>query len=359
MIILGVESSCDETAISLVRDGHEVLANAISSQIADHAAYGGVVPELAAREHLTNVRPTLDQALAEAQLELKDIDGVAVTAQPGLLPALLVGAGFANGLALALNKPVSGINHLAAHIYGGLIERQDILSNKDAFPIASLLISGGNTQIFIIHHDGRCELVGYTLDDAAGEAYDKAAKILQLPYPGGPIIDRLAADGNPKAYDFPRAFMPGSRKYTKENQFNFSFSGLKTSLLNFVKKNWHGEEVPEADLPDLLASYQSAIVDVLCAKLGKAADRYKAQTMLICGGVACNSAIRNHMTIAANQRGLDLVLTPGKYCTDNAAMIAGLGYHYLKNASGELKFVEASGQAPAITHLPIFNQASS
>ena len=153
--------------------------------------------------------------------------------------------------------------------------------------------------------------------------------------------------------------MPGSRKYTKENQFNFSFSGLKTSLLNFVKKNWNGEEVPEADLPDLLASYQSAIVDVLCAKLGKAADRYKAQTMLICGGVACNSAIRHHMTIAANQRGLDLVLTPGKYCTDNAAMIAGLGYHYLKNASGELKFVEASGQAPAITHLPIFNQASS
>ena len=355
MIILGVESSCDETAVSLVRNGHEVLANAISSQIKDHANYGGVIPELAAREHLNNVRPTLNEALEKAELELDDIDGIAVTAQPGLLPALLVGAGFANGLSLSLGKKVCGINHLAAHIYGGLIERQDILTNPNAFPLCALLISGGNTQLFIIKKTGDCELVGSTIDDAAGEAFDKAAKILGLPYPGGPIIDRLAKSGDKNKYKFPRSFLPKTRSYSEENKLNFSFSGVKTSLLNLVKKNWKDGVVPDSDLPDLLASYQDAIVDVLSTKLKMAAESYGARTLLLCGGVACNSAIRERVQKMAIQTAKELVLTPPKYCTDNAAMIAGLGYHYLKDPNFTGDFVEASGRAPIIEKLPVFN----
>ena len=355
MIILGIESSCDETAVSLVKNGSEVLANAISSQIKDHANYGGVIPELAAREHLNNVRPTLNQALENANLELDDIDGIAVTAQPGLLPALLVGAGFANGLSLSLDKKVVGVNHLAAHIYGGLIERQDILQNKDAFPLCSLLISGGNTQLFIIHSNGDCEIVGWTIDDAAGEAFDKAAKILELPYPGGPVIDRLAKTGDKDRYKFPRSFLPKTRSYSEENKLNFSFSGVKTSLLNLVKKNWQDGKVPDEDLPDLLASYQEAIVDVLSKKLKMAAKEFEAKTLLLCGGVACNSAIRQRVSAMADKHSMELILTPPKYCTDNAAMIAGLGYHYLKDPNFTGDFVEASGQAPIIEKLPVFN----
>jgi N6-L-threonylcarbamoyladenine synthase len=354
MIILGIESSCDETAVSLVKNGYDVMANAVSSQIQEHANYGGVIPELAAREHLNNVRPTLNEALNQAQIDLSDIDGIAVTAQPGLLPALLVGAGFANGLSLSLKKRVVGVNHLAAHIYGGLIDRQDIINNKNKFPICSLLISGGNTQLFIIKANGDCQIIGWTIDDAAGEAFDKAAKILQLPYPGGPVIDRIAKSGNKSRYNFPRSFLPKTRSYSEENKLNFSFSGVKTSLLNLVKKNWSNGIVPNEDLPDLLASYQEAIVDVLSQKLITAAKDFSANTLLICGGVACNSAIRERVSKMASENSMELILTPPKYCTDNAAMIAGLGYHYLKKSNSNCNFVEASSHAPFLEHLPIF-----
>ena len=224
MLVLGIESSCDETAISLVEDGHNVLSSTISSQIQKHAEYGGVIPELAAREHLTNINEVLKLSLAEAGKELSEVDGIAVTNHPGLLPALLVGTSYANGLSASLYIPVVGVNHLVAHIYGSFIERQDLLKSESS--ITALLVSGGHTQIIILSPDGTCEIVGGTIDDAAGEAFDKAAKILGLPYPGGPIIDRMAKDGDPKKIDFPRPL-----KGKKEHRFNFSFSGLKTSLL--------------------------------------------------------------------------------------------------------------------------------
>ncbi|NQZ58006.1 MAG: tRNA (adenosine(37)-N6)-threonylcarbamoyltransferase complex transferase subunit TsaD [Lentisphaeraceae bacterium] len=341
MLVLGIESSCDETAIALVRDGHEVLASAISSQIAKHAEYGGVVPELAAREHLANVRQVMDEALEEAGCALEDIDGIAVTNPPGLLPALLVGTSFASGLAASLEIPLIGVNHLIAHIYAAFIERQDLLKTGDK-PVTALLVSGGHTQIIIMHRDGRCEIVGTTIDDAAGEAFDKGGKILGLPYPGGPVIDRLAKGGNVKAIQFPRPL-----KGKKEHRFNFSFSGLKTSLLYKVK----GKEVSDDELKDVLASYQEAIVDVLSHKAFDAAKHYGCDTLVVCGGVACNSALRARLTEKGAKSNIEVVLTPPKYCTDNAAMIAGLGYHQLLKGENEV-VLEAIPRAPQISQVP-------
>jgi N6-L-threonylcarbamoyladenine synthase len=345
MLILGIESSCDETAASLVEDGHNVLSNTISSQIQKHAAYGGVIPELAAREHLTNIREVLDLTLREAGKKLTDIDGIAVTNQPGLLPALLVGTSFANGLAASLDIPVVGVNHLIAHIYGSFIERQDLLAKGDR-PITALLVSGGHTQIIIIGRDGKCEIVGSTIDDAAGEAFDKGAKIVGLPYPGGPIIDELARKGNKKAIDFPRPL-----KGKPEHRFNFSFSGLKTSLLYKVK----GKEFSEQEMNDMLASYQEAIVDVLSYKVFDAAKKYGSEHIVVCGGVACNSALRQRLKDMASERSVEVVLTPAKYCTDNAAMIAALGYHQVKRMT-EYGGIEAVPRAPLISEVPFFNQ---
>ena len=299
MYILGLESSCDETAASVVKDGHEVMSNAISSQIDKHAAYGGVIPELAAREHLTNLRVVLNQALSDSGLELKDLDGIAVTNHPGLLPALLVGTSFASGLASSLNIPIVGVNHLIAHIYASFIERQDVLNNGDK-SVTALLVSGGHTQIIILNRDGKCEIVGSTIDDAAGEAFDKAAKILGLPYPGGPVIDKMAVGGDVKAIDFPRPL-----KGKKEHRFNFSFSGLKTSLLYKVKDR----ELSPEELKNTLASYQEAIVDVLCHKTFDAAKKYKSDHIVVCGGVACNSALRKRLQEKAAKNGIEVILT--------------------------------------------------
>ena len=339
MLILGIESSCDETAISLVEDGHKVLSSHISSQIDQHSAYGGVIPELAAREHLSNITPVLNLSLQEAGKSLEDIDGIAVTHQPGLLPALLVGTSFAKGLSASLNVPLTGVNHLVAHVYAGFIEEQHLLE-KESYPLSALLVSGGHTQIILIQEDGSAKIIGQTIDDAAGEAFDKAAKILDLGYPGGPLIDKLAKKGNHKAVDFPRPLC--TKKDIAKHRFNFSFSGLKTSLYYKVKD----QELKDQELLDFVASYQWAIVDVLTRKTLDACKEHGAKNIVVGGGVACNSLLRSHLTEQAGRRGIQTFLTPAKYCSDNAAMIAALGYHNLKNGKkGQGMSLETSPRA--------------
>jgi len=327
MDVLGIETSCDETAVAVVRDGREVLANAVASQVKLHADYGGVVPELAAREHLRAIRPVVETALQESHLDLADMDAVAVTHAPGLVPALIVGCAYAKGVALALGRPVVGVNPFLAHIYGSFYGCMARLEDPAAFPLLALVVSGGHTALVGIGADGQARLVGGTIDDAAGEAYDKAARILGLGYPGGPLIDRLAKAGNPKAYTFPRGLTGTTGKpVAPENRHNFSFSGVKTALLYAVRDR----RLSDPDRADLAASFQQAVVEVLVAKTVQAADEVQAPTVCLCGGVACNSQLRRDMERAVQAAGRRLVLAEPRYCTDNAAMVAGLGYHYLR-----------------------------
>jgi len=327
MLTLGIESSCDETAAAIVRDGSEVLSSVISSQIKLHCAYGGVIPELAAREHLKNVSPVVSAALRQAGVALKDVDGLAVTARPGLIPALLVGNAYAKGLAAAAKMPMVGINHFEGHMYGAFIDHPELLQDRGNYPILAVVVSGGHTALVLLPPDGRARIIGTTLDDAAGEALDKAAKILELGYPGGPIIDRIAKTGNEHAYDFPRGLVGGGGKaVSPEHRFDFSFSGVKTALLYTVK----GKQLTDAQLADVVASYQAAVMGVLVTKAMDAARHFGARLLCLSGGVACNSYLRSHMAEACEKRGIQLVLAPPKYCTDNAAMIGALGYHYLR-----------------------------
>lgn len=329
MIVLGIESSCDETAASLVRDGHEVLSSVISSQIGKHAAFGGVVPELAAREHLKNISPVVHQAFQDAGVKPDGIDAVGVTCRPGLVPALLVGNAYAKGLAAAQHLPIMGINHFLAHIYGAFIEQQEALRDPACFPILALVVSGGHTAIVDIPADGRARILGSTLDDAAGEALDKAAKVLGLGYPGGPVIDRLAKSGNPAAFNFPRSLTGAAGKAVKpEHRFDFSFSGVKTSLLYAVKDK---PDIITERLPDLAASFQEAVIDVLIMKAMDAAKHTGAHLICLCGGVACNSRLRLKLTDACTRTHRKLLPAPPKYCTDNAAMVGGLAWHYFKD----------------------------
>lgn len=333
MKILGIESSCDETAASIVVDGHQVLSSVISSQVALHAGYGGVIPELAAREHLKNIAPIVQEALDQANLPLHELDAIAVTNNPGLIPALLVGNAYAKGLATSLDKPIIGVNHFLAHIYGAFIEHPEIIENRANFPILALVVSGGHTALVLIPADGKARIVGTTLDDAAGEALDKAAKILGLGYPGGPVIDKLAKNGTPEAYVFPRSLTGASGKpVAPEHIFDFSFSGVKTSLLNTFHKL--GTVTPDM-LPDLVASFQSAVMDVLVAKAINAAKTFNAPLVALCGGVACNSSLRQKLDEATKRAHKQLVLAPPKYCTDNAAMVAGLACHILKHGHAD------------------------
>ena len=329
MITLGIESSCDETAASIVENGHNVLSSVISSQVAKHACFGGVVPELAAREHLKNISPVIFAAFAEAGVEKTQIDAIGVTCRPGLVPALLVGNAFAKGFAAAQGIPIMGINHFLGHIYGSFIEHPEVLASAEHFPIIALVVSGGHTSIVLIPSDGNARILGSTLDDAAGEALDKAAKMMGLGYPGGPIIDKLAREGNPNAFQFPRSLTGAAGKAVKpEHRFDFSFSGVKTSLLYALKE--HPEGI-EKMLPDLCASFQEAVIDVLTMKAMDAARYVQARTVCLCGGVACNSRLRMKLEEACKKSRRSFIAAPPKYCTDNAAMIAGLTYHYFKN----------------------------
>ncbi len=330
-LILGIETSCDETAASVVADGCEVRSSIVSSQIAKHSVYGGVVPEIAAREHLNAIGLVVDSALKSANSAMKDISAVAVTNGPGLIPALLVGLNFAKGLSAGYKVPLIGINHFIAHIYGSFLENgMDRLDRKETYPIISLVVSGGHTALVLITADGTAKIVGTTLDDAAGEAFDKAAKLLNLGYPGGPVIEKTAKDGNPAKFAFPRSLTGTSgRAVDVKDRFNFSFSGVKTSLYYHCKNTGGSENIKGEFLYDTVASYQEAIVDVLTRKTVEAAEHFGAPTVVLCGGVACNGALRQRMreVLPAKRQ---LVISHPKFCTDNAAMIAALGWHYFK-----------------------------
>ncbi len=343
MLILGIESSCDETAAAVVQDGQRVLSNVISSQIRLHTAYGGVIPELAAREHLKNIRPVVQTALQEAGTPLEKLDGIAVTSHPGLIPALLVGNAFAKGLAATANIPLVGVNHFLGHLYGTFLERAEILQDPQAYPILGMVVSGGHTALVLLPEDGRAKILGTTLDDAAGEALDKAAKILGLGYPGGPVIDRMAATGNPGRYNFPRGLVGAAGKpVPPEHKYDFSFSGVKTALLYQVKDR----TLADAELHDVVASYQAAVMDVLVTKAMAAARDTGARTLCLCGGVACNSHLRALLQERCRKARLPLLLAQPKYCTDNAAMIAGAGTHFLAKGRRDPLDMPVSARLP-------------
>ncbi len=351
--ILGIESSCDETAVSVVEDGKRVLSSAVASQIAKHAPYGGVIPELAAREHLTAIRKVCEEALTSAGVTIPELSAVAVTHAPGLIPALLVGINFAKGFAGTWNLPLIGINHFLAHICGTFLDDPEhSFEDPGLYPIMALVVSGGHTSIVILRTDGIAHLAGTTLDDAAGEAFDKAAKLLNLGYPGGPVIERLAANGNPEAFHFPRSLTGAAGKpVAPENRFHFSFSGLKTALLYHTKNLGGSENVKDQLLYDTLASYQEAIADVLCRKGFDAAKHFGAKTAILCGGVACNGALRKKFLETAPE-GLRAIAAPKKYCTDNAAMVAGLGWHYFRSGMFADLSLDARARLPLETKLP-------
>ncbi|RJS27484.1 tRNA (adenosine(37)-N6)-threonylcarbamoyltransferase complex transferase subunit TsaD [Corallococcus sp. H22C18031201] len=310
MLILGLETSCDETAAAVVEDGRRALSDVVSTQVDIHRRWGGVVPELASRNHIVQVMPVVHEALTRAGKTLSDIDLISVTSGPGLIGALLVGLQVAKGLSLATGKPFVGANHLEGHL---LAIR--LLEDAPEPPFLGLVVSGGHSSLYEVQDFGRYRLVGSTRDDAAGEAYDKTARILGLPYPGGQPIDELAQRGNPEAIRFPRA-LPG-------DNFDVSFSGLKTAVLHHVRK--HG--VPEGQaLSDLCASFQEAVADVLSKKLVAAARRLGHQRLVLCGGVAANSRLRALCQQRAEERGLRMYLPPVRLCTDNGAMIAVAGY---------------------------------
>ncbi|MBI2608290.1 MAG: tRNA (adenosine(37)-N6)-threonylcarbamoyltransferase complex transferase subunit TsaD [Deltaproteobacteria bacterium] len=310
--ILGIESSCDDAAASIYSSGQKkLLSNVVSSQIKVHNPFGGVVPELASREHFKNIPLVVDQALQEAGLDVDDIDLISVTHAPGLIGSLLVGLAYAKGLAFSKNIPFIGVHHIEAHMLAIHIEK------KIPFPYVALVVSGGHTHLYVIHDVGEYELVGATCDDAAGEVFDKVGKIFNLGFPGGPVIDRLSKKGNPKAISFPRAFI-------KDEQFRFSFSGLKTAVSYYIQKN------PHYNINDVLASFQEAVVDVLVHKALKLALKRNISNVVVCGGVACNSRLRERMDEVLSVHKINFSVPTPKLCADNAAMIAYTGWELWK-----------------------------
>jgi N6-L-threonylcarbamoyladenine synthase len=309
--VLGIETSCDETAAAVVEDGRRALSDVVSSQVEIHRRWGGVVPELASRNHVVQVMPVVDEALARAGVGPGDIDGLAVTSGPGLVGALLVGVQVAKALSLAWERPLARVNHLEGHLLAGFLT-----DPAPDFPFLGLVVSGGHTSLYLAEGFGRYRLLGQTRDDAAGEAFDKGAKLLGLPYPGGVAIDRLAREGDPRAVKFPKAIVKGG-------QLEFSFSGLKTALLHHVRRC--GVPAGRA-LADLCASYQEAIVAALVQKLFRAARTLQLERVVLAGGVAANSRLRQAVAErAAEYEGMRVFLPPPRLCTDNAAMIAVAG----------------------------------
>jgi N6-L-threonylcarbamoyladenine synthase len=315
-VILAIESSCDETSVAICNNG-KITANVIANQTI-HQNYGGVIPELASRVHQQNIVPVISQALADANIDKKDINAVAFTRGPGLLGSLLVGVSFAKSFALALDLPLIAVNHMQAHILAHFID-----DPKPSFPFLCLTVSGGHTQIVLVRDYFDMEIVGETLDDAAGEAFDKTAKILSLPYPGGPLVDKYAQLGNPLAYKFP---------VPQIKDLDYSFSGFKTAILYFIRdKQKEDPAFLEKNLNDVCASVQYSIVHILLAKLKKAALQYDIKEVAIAGGVSANSGLRATLQDTAAQLGWNIYIPAFQYCTDNAAMIAIAGYHkYLK-----------------------------
>ena len=315
MNILGIETSCDETSAAIVEDGRVIRANVVASQAELHAKYGGVVPEVASRMHVERMLPVLAECLSTAGMTYKDIDGIAVTNRPGLLGALLVGVSTAKTLAYALNLPLVGVHHLEGHIYSNFLADPGL---ESSFPILILIVSGGHTQIVKMAGHAQYEILGRTRDDAAGEAFDKGARLLKLPYPGGPNVSILAEGGDPKKVAFPRAWMGDS--------LDFSFSGVKTSIRAFTLK-----DEGKTALPDVAASFQAAIVEVLVGKMRRASKLTGIKTLCVAGGVAANTALSAGMRAMAEKEGCKLVIPEPILCTDNAAMIAQAGYYRLKH----------------------------
>jgi N6-L-threonylcarbamoyladenine synthase len=318
VIILGIESSCDETAAA-VCIGDKILANVVAGQKV-HESYGGIVPELASRAHQQNIIPVVDQALKQANVSKNDLSAIAFTSGPGLMGALLVGTSFAKAFALGLNIPLIEVNHMQAHVLAHFAKRDGHNDSSPVFPFICLTVSGGHTQIIVVKSHFEMDLIGQTLDDAAGEAFDKIAKVLGLTYPGGPLIDRLAAVGNPKAYKFPHPQVPG---------YNFSFSGLKTAVMNFINNKLQSDpQFIEKHINDLAASVQNTIIEILMERLRQVVNDTGISTVAIAGGVAANSGLRNALY---NEKDWQVFIPPFDFCTDNAAMIAVCGYFkYLK-----------------------------
>ncbi|MGB3955396.1 MAG: tRNA (adenosine(37)-N6)-threonylcarbamoyltransferase complex transferase subunit TsaD [Brooklawnia sp.] len=315
-LVLGIESSCDETSVGIVR-GNELLANEVASSVAAHARFGGVVPEVASRAHLEAMTPTLTRALATADIDLAQVDAIAVTAGPGLMGSLVVGLASAKALASALGKPLYGLNHLVGHVAVDILDHGPLPE-----PVLALLVSGGHTQLLLVRDiTGDIVEVGTTIDDAAGEAYDKVARLLGLGYPGGPVIDQHAQTGNPRAITFPRGLT--ARHDLERHRFDYSFSGLKTAVARYVEqRELDGEPV---DVPDVSASFQEAVADVLTAKSVDAAQHFGVQHLVLGGGVAANSRLRTLMAERAAAARIELRRPRPGLCTDNGAMIAVLG----------------------------------
>lgn len=313
ILILAIESSCDETAASVVKNGREVLSNVISSQIALHTQFGGVVPEIASRKHIEKINQVITQALEEADVTLADITAIGVTYGPGLVGALLVGVAEAKAIAYAAGKPLVGVHHIEGHVSANYIENPDLEP-----PFVCLIVSGGHTHLVIVKDYGEFEIIGRTRDDAAGEAFDKVARAVGLGYPGGPKVDKTAKEGNPHAVEFPRAKVEGS-------PYDFSFSGLKSAVLNHINKaKMTGEEI---HVPDLVASFQNAVVEALVSRAVLAAKEYGYDRLAIAGGVASNSALRLAMEAACKDAGIRFYHPSPIFCTDNAAMIGVAAYY--------------------------------
>lgn len=315
MNVLGIETSCDETGVAVVEDGLKVLSNVLSSQHEIHGRFGGVVPELASRAHVERLNPLLDVALAEAGIRWSEVEAVAVTRGPGLVGALLVGLATAKAIALALDVPLIAVNHLEGHIYANFLEH-----GPPDPPYVSLLVSGGHTLLVYIPEERRYEVLGQTLDDAAGEAFDKVARFLGLGFPGGPELDRLAREGDPEAVHFPRAM-------ADSGDYDFSLSGLKTAVVRHVRREQ--KEGKKTLIPDIAASFQEAVVDVQVQKTMAAAEEKGATSILLGGGVVANSRLRERMALETERRGLRLLFPSSELCTDNGAMIASAGYFRL------------------------------
>lgn len=323
MIILGIESSCDETSIAVLKDGKEVLSNKISSQIAIHKEYGGVVPEIASRQHVKNIAAILDEALAEAHITMKDVDYIAVTYAPGLIGALLVGVSFAKGLSYAHNIPIIPVHHIKGHMYANFLEHDIEL------PCIALVVSGGHTNILYMDENHNFTNMGGTLDDAVGESCDKVARVLGIGYPGGPVIDKMYYKGD-------RNFLQITEP--KVGEYDFSFSGIKTAVINFV--NQMNMKKQEFVKEDLAASFLGTVVDILCKKTIKAAKEKKVKTIIIAGGVAANSLLRSQLAAEAEKLGIKVCYPSMVLCTDNAAMIAEAAYYKLINSKDKSCFAD-------------------
>jgi N6-L-threonylcarbamoyladenine synthase len=336
MRILAIETSCDDTGAAVILNGREILSNVVSSQIPIHQKYGGVVPELASRKHIESIVPIVTEALGAAKVSLKEIDGVAVTQGPGLVGSLLVGLSFAKSIAFATGLPFIGVNHIEAHLSAIFLEEK-----FPRFPFIGLVVSGGHTSLFRMDGFGKYKRLGQTRDDAAGEAFDKVAKLLGLGYPGGPVIDELSKTGNPKAIRFPRPVL-------SKNSFDFSFSGLKTAVVNYVKA--HPEPTgsyPDDLIKDIVTSFQEAVVEVLVKKTVQAAQHQGLKRIVLSGGVAANQRLRQKIKEESLEQKLKVYLPSPSFCTDNAAMVGVVGYEYLKRG------VRSPWSLNAFSNLPL------